>query len=119
MPATYRADGAVSVWVDHRSGWVIDAERRIDTTATVAFSRGPLPLGEPVASGATAATPQARDAAVAAARGETSASDDRAAMQPGGAWCSASWPLWACSRGTAAVAGRGGDKPERDLTAAE
>jgi len=119
MPATYRADGAVSVWVDHRSGWVIDAERRIDTTATVAFSRGPLPLGEPVASGATAATPQARDAAVAAARGETSATDDRAAMHQAALVLGILAALGLLTAGTAAVAGRGGDKPERDLTAAE
>jgi len=71
-----------------------------------------------VASGATAATPQARDAAVAAARGETSASDDRAAMHQAALVLGILAALGLLTRH-----GRRGRprwrKPERDLTAAE
>lgn len=118
IAADYAAGESVSVWVDHRSGRVIDAERRTDTTATVDFSRGPLPLGEPVAVDATAATAQARGAAVAAARHDVDAADRREAMHRAAMILGIAAAIALLAAGGAVLAGRRRPEPDQDMTAA-
>ncbi len=72
-----------------------------------------------MASRAIAATPQARDAAVAEARDDASATERHEALPRAALVLGILAAVGLIASGAAAMTGRRGAKPERDLTAAE
>ncbi|MGD9694678.1 MAG: iron uptake transporter permease EfeU [Thermoleophilia bacterium] len=118
LAASYETTETVRAWIDRDTGRLIDAEVRADTIATVAFSRGPLPLSEPVVSTAVAATPAARDAAVATARDDAAAADDRSAMRRAALILGVVAVLALIAAAAAAVADRRRGEPEPEVTTA-
>ncbi len=85
--ATYRDTRALTVWIDPRTGRVVDLawSERIDATARSASGAYPLPV--PVARATTSLPAVTVERAVAAARSAHDTLDRRALLQALAAWC--------------------------------